>query len=94
MAYHFALKAEAALLVLKYKYSNDIKDLDRALPLLKESVKWYQQLVELTKGAYLYANSMQTGARKIPLSGSGESIRTGMKYYLFLRKSYLYFNIK
>jgi hypothetical protein len=71
MAYHFALKAEAALLVLKYKYSNDIKDLDRALPLLKESVKWYQQLVELTKGAYLYANSMQTGARKIPLSGSG-----------------------
>ncbi len=71
MAYHFAFKAEAALLVLRYKYSNDIKDLDKALPLLKESVKWYKALTELTKGTYLYANSMQTGARKIPLTGQG-----------------------
>lgn len=71
LAYHFAFKAEAALLVLRYKYSNDIKDLDKALPLLTESVKWYKELTRLTRGSYLYANSMQTGARKIPLSGQG-----------------------
>ncbi len=71
MAYHFAFKAEAALLVLRYKYSSDIKDLDQALPLLKESVRWYKELTTLTKGTYLYANSMQTGARKIPLTGQG-----------------------
>ena len=71
MAYHFAFKAEAALQVLRYKYSNDLADLDRVLPLLKESVKWYKKLTDLTKPAYLYANSMQTGGRKIPLSGAG-----------------------
>lgn len=71
LAYHFAYKIEAALQVLRYKYSNDIKDLDKALPLLRQSVDWYEKLAQLTKGAYLYANSMQTGARKIPLSGQG-----------------------
>lgn len=71
MAYHFAFKAEAALQVLRYKYSNDLADLDRVLPLLKESVEWYKKLTDLTKPAYLYANSMQTGGRKIPLSGAG-----------------------
>lgn len=76
MAYHFAFKAEAALQVLHYKYSNDLSDLDRALPLLKESVAWYKKLTDLTKSAYLYANSMQTGGRKIPLSGAGGKYKT------------------
>jgi len=71
LAYHFAFKAKAALAVLRYKYSNEIKNLDTAFVRLAESVKWYQTLNTLTKPAYLYANSMQTGARKIPLSGSG-----------------------
>ncbi|WP_460684596.1 alpha-d-galacturonidase [Niabella aquatica] len=71
LAYHFAFKAETALQVLRYKYSNDLNDLERALPLLKESVEWYKKLTSLTKPAYLYANSMQTGGRKIPLSGAG-----------------------
>ncbi|MFT4095084.1 MAG: glycoside hydrolase family 20 zincin-like fold domain-containing protein [Niabella sp.] len=76
LAYHFAYKAEAALLVLKYKYSNDIRDLEKALPLLQQSVAWYKKLVDLTKGTYLYANSMQTGQRKIPLSGAGAKYKT------------------
>ena len=69
MAYHFAQKAEAALDVLRYKYSNDIKDLEKALPVLEKSVASYKQLVDLTKGTYLYANSMQTQQRKIPMRG-------------------------
>ncbi|WP_346238634.1 alpha-d-galacturonidase [Niabella insulamsoli] len=71
LAYHYAAKAEAALSVLRYKYSNDVKDLENAKPLLEESVAWYKKLTALTQQNYLYANSMQTGARKIPLSGSG-----------------------
>ncbi|MGJ7033170.1 alpha-d-galacturonidase [Niabella hirudinis] len=76
LAYHFAYKAEAALWVLRYKYSGDIKDLEKALPLLKVSVDWYKKLVTLTRGTYLYANSMQTGQRKIPLSGAGANYKT------------------
>lgn len=69
MAYHFAEKCEAALDVLRYKYSNDIKDLEKAMPILEKSVTSYKQLVNLTKGTYLYANSMQTQQRKIPMRG-------------------------
>lgn len=69
LAYHFAYKAEAALHTLRYKYSNDISDLQKALPLLQKSVDWYKKLSDLTKGTYLYANSMQTQQRKIPMRG-------------------------
>jgi hypothetical protein len=69
LAYHFAYKAEAALHTLRYKYSNDIRDLQKALPLLQKSVDWYKKLSDLTKGTYLYANSMQTQQRKIPMRG-------------------------
>ncbi|MBZ4188083.1 hypothetical protein [Niabella beijingensis] len=76
LAYHYAAKAEAALWVLRYKYSDDIKDLEKALPLLKESVDWYKKLVSLTKGTYLYANSMQTQQRKIPIRGVDGTFKT------------------
>jgi hypothetical protein len=76
LAYHYAQKAEAALHVLKYKYSNDVKDLEEALPLLEQSIISYRQLVQLTKGTYLYANSMQTQQRKIPLRGVDGTFKT------------------
>lgn len=69
LAYHYANKAEAALDVLRFKYSNDVKDLEKAEPLLQKSISSYRQLVDLTKGTYLYANSMQTKQRKIPMRG-------------------------
>jgi hypothetical protein len=69
LAYHFAEKAEASLDALRYKYSADVKDLEKALPVLEKSVASYKQLVNLTKGTYLYANSMQTSQRKIPMRG-------------------------
>jgi hypothetical protein len=75
MAYHYAEKAEAALDVLRYKYSNDIKDLEKALPVLQKSVDSYKQLVDLTKGTYLYANSMQTSQRKIPMRGANATFK-------------------
>lgn len=76
LAGHFAQKAEAALKVLRYKYSSDIADLDKALPLLQQSVDSYKELVQLTKGTYLYANSMQTQQRKIPIRGVNGTFKT------------------
>ena len=69
MANFYAQKARAALAILRYKYSNDVRDLDKAVPLLESSVKHYADLVNLTKDTYLYANSMQTKQRKIPMRG-------------------------
>ncbi|MBS1654514.1 MAG: hypothetical protein JSU05_06705 [Bacteroidetes bacterium] len=76
LAYHYTEKAAAALDVLRYKYSNNIKDLEKALPELEQSVASYKQLVKLTKGTYLYANSMQTQQRKIPLRGVNGTYKT------------------
>ncbi|HKO82912.1 MAG TPA: hypothetical protein VJU78_21040, partial [Chitinophagaceae bacterium] len=76
LAGHYAQKAEAALHVLRYKYSNDNKDLDNAFVFLEESVASYKELVNLTKGTYLYANSMQTQQRKIPIRGSDGTFKT------------------
>ena len=69
MATFYAEKVKASLLVLRYKYSGSLNDLDEAVPLLKSSVAHYGRLVELTKDHYLYANSMQTKQRKIPMRG-------------------------
>src|SRR5690606_11513843 len=55
--------------VLHFKYSNDVSDLEKALPLLESSVAHYKELVKLTENTYLYANSMQTKQRKIPMRG-------------------------
>ncbi|WP_462254602.1 alpha-d-galacturonidase [Ferruginibacter sp.] len=69
LAFHFAYKTEAALSVLKYKYSNDIKDLEDAEQLLDLSVTMFRDLTKITSASYLYANSMQTSQRKIPMRG-------------------------
>jgi len=76
LADHYAQKAEAALWVLRYKYSADIKDLEKALPFLEQSVTSYKELVRLTKGTYLYANSMQTQQRRIPIRGVNGTFKT------------------
>ena len=64
-------KIEAAMSVLRYRYSDDIADLEKAETLMKSSLEAYRRLVGLTQEAYLYANSMQTQQRRIPISGAG-----------------------
>lgn len=76
LAEHFAQKATAALHVLRYKYSNDLRDLENALPALQRSVQYYRELAALTKDTYLYANSMQTQQRKIPIRGVDGTFKT------------------
>ncbi|TCD28268.1 hypothetical protein EZ456_06165 [Pedobacter psychrodurus] len=69
MANFYAEKVKAALWILRYKYSNQVSDLEQALPFLQKSVNHYAELVKLTEHSYLYANSMQTKQRKIPMRG-------------------------
>jgi hypothetical protein len=76
MANSYAYKAKAALWVLRYKYSDNVADLERALPELQTSLTYFKQLVKLTKDSYLYANSMQTKQRKIPVGGNDGKMKT------------------
>lgn len=72
----YAAKARAALHVLRYNYSADIADLRKALPLLQQSVDDWRRLAALTDSTYLYANSMQTQQRKIPMRGVDGTFKT------------------
>ena len=74
-AYAFGWKVKAAQHVLNYKWGKDIKELDAAVPLLEKSLDYYRQLVDLTKDTYLYANSMQTAQRRIPIGGDGGNMK-------------------
>jgi len=76
MANSYAYKAKAALWVLRYKYSDNVADLEKALPELQTSLDYYKQLVKLTENTYLYANSMQTKQRKIPVGGNDAKMKT------------------
>ena len=72
----FSEKVQAAIIALRYKYSKDINDLRKAIPHLERSVEFYRVLAGLTANSYLYANSMQTGQRKIPVGGDGGRNKT------------------
>lgn len=75
-AYSFKYKVLAAQQVLNYKWSKDISYLEKAVPLLEKSNEYYKQLVSLTKDTYLYANSMQTSQRRIPVGGDEGKYKT------------------
>lgn len=66
---NYAAKAEAALAVLRYQHSHDIKDMERARSSLATSLEQYRKLTALTKDAYRFANTMQTSQRRIPVPG-------------------------
>lgn len=72
MAVSYCRKIEAAMEILRYKYTmdekcrGDVALLEKAERLMEESLEEYRQLAELTEKTYLYANSMQTPQRKIP----------------------------
>ncbi len=75
-AYSFKYKVLAAQQVLNYKWSKDINYLNKAVPLLEKSNTYYMNLVNETKDTYLYANSMQTSQRRIPVGGDDGKFKT------------------
>jgi hypothetical protein len=70
MCEHYASKVNAALCVLRYERTHDVSDMKQAASFLAESVEHYRTLVQLTEHAYEFANSMQTGHRRIPVRGA------------------------
>ena len=75
-AFAFQQKVLAAQQVLNYKWSKDTKYLDAALPLLEKSLDAWKMLCILTEETYLYANSMQTSQRRVPVGGDNGHYKT------------------
>jgi hypothetical protein len=88
LANFYAEKVNAAMLVSRYKYSNDINDLEKAVPFLEKSIEFYRRLVKLTEDSYLYANSMQTGQRKIPVGGDDGKNETWTELLPYYQEEY------
>ncbi|NLO70827.1 MAG: hypothetical protein GX102_07815 [Porphyromonadaceae bacterium] len=78
-AYFFNSKVKAAEHVLDYQYTKDVSDLEKAIPLMEKSLDHYRKLVDLTKDTYLYANSMQTAQRRIPIGGDDGKNKTWLE---------------
>ena len=75
-AMSFRWKVKAAEQVLNYKWTKDVKYLDAAVPLLEKSMEQWRALCSKTDSTYLYANSMQTAQRRIPVGGDGGKMKT------------------
>ena len=72
----FQLKVRAAAEVLRYKWTQDISHLETAVVWLEQSLSVWQDLSRMTDQWYLYANSMQTAQRRIPVGGDGGKMKT------------------
>lgn len=70
MTENYAEKVQAAMLVLRYRFSHELSDMEQAETHLAKSLEAYLKLAELTKDTYHFANSLQTSHRKIPFPGS------------------------
>ena len=72
----FQLKVRAAAEVLRYKWTKDIAHLETAEKWLEQSLSIWYDLSRMTDQWYLYANSMQTAQRRIPVGGDGGKMKT------------------
>ena len=72
----FQLKVRAAEQVLQYKWTKDITYLESAVVLLEQSLSIWYDLSRMTDEYYLYANSMQTAQRRIPVGGDDGKMKT------------------
>jgi hypothetical protein len=69
MTENYAEKVRAAMLVLRYRFSQELSDMVGAETHLEKSLDAYLKLAELTRDTYHFANSLQTSHRKIPFPG-------------------------
>ena len=72
----YTYKVYASKLVLRYNYSHDIQDMELAELCLLKSCDEFRKLADLTDKTYHFANSMQTGHRKIPFPGAANGVGT------------------
>ena len=87
MTENYAEKVRAAMLVLRYRFSHELSDMEKAETHLAKSLNAYLKLAELTEDTYHFANSLQTSHRKIPFSG-GEDGRPANYHWTQLVDDY------
>ncbi len=75
-AMSFHSKVMAASQALVYKWDKDINHLRGAEVWLEQSLNYWKKLCRLTDETYLYANSMQTAQRRIPVGGDDGKMKT------------------
>ncbi len=76
MALNYSAKMETALRVLRNSFSNDVAQMEVATKLLGVSLDYFALLELQTRKTYYFANSMQTGHRKIPFGGAANGVGT------------------
>ncbi|HEX5218684.1 MAG TPA: hypothetical protein VFZ59_03890 [Verrucomicrobiae bacterium] len=76
LASSYICKVEAAEDVLNYQTSKDEKYLEYASTTLDHSLRRFRALTAMTTNSYHFANSMQTGHRKIPFPGAANGVGT------------------
>jgi hypothetical protein len=74
MTQFYKAKTLAAEQILLYAHDHDAAHLDKADPLLAESVEDYRQLAALTATTYRDAAALHTPHRRIPVTGSTETL--------------------
>jgi len=68
MSRSYCAKVNAAMMVHRYRHSNDPVYMQKALPFLEESLEHYKTLTALTKDRYRYSNAYH-GRQSIPKGG-------------------------
>jgi len=76
MADFYRDKSLAAQAVVRYGYSKNPDDMEAAVMMLEQSMGPFNDLTKLTASGYRFANSMQTGHRKIPFPGAANGMGT------------------
>ncbi|MCX6630377.1 MAG: hypothetical protein NTW28_22385, partial [Candidatus Solibacter sp.] len=76
MAENYRAKVAAAEFELRYDYSKNVGDMERAAAMMQESLAAFERLTSLTRQSYRFANSMQTGHRKVPFNGAANGAGT------------------
>lgn len=76
MGFFYGCKAASAGQVLRYGYSGDIQDMETAERWLVVSLGAFDKMSKQAETSYRFANSMQTGHRKIPFGGAANGVGT------------------
>ncbi|PTX94386.1 glycoside hydrolase family 20 zincin-like fold domain-containing protein [Opitutus sp. ER46] len=72
LSQNYAEKATAARFALRFDRTHDLKDMEHARLHLARSLEHFRTLERLTRDTYLFANSMQTSQRRIPIVGGAD----------------------
>lgn len=76
LALIYAAKVRAAEEVLSQSGSTNALSLEQAEDWMNKSVELFKRLAQRTSNTYHFANSMQTGHRKIPFGGAASGVGT------------------